>query len=378
MSHSAVEQCVDDARADHARQGGISADDFNRLAAARNLEASEVAQVIATLSRFGIEIEVSIDLGLMQALSESGDSVGRMLRSAGKVPLLTAAEETKLGRRIMLGQLAAADTTSGKDQVRRSLIEDGRRAHDHLVLANIRLVVSIARKYSTSGMELSDLIQEGMLGVMRAADKFDHRLGYKFSTYATWWIRQNITRGMADKSRLIRLPVHFVESVSAVHRTRQLLEKRLNRSCDLVELAAELQMDPGKVQAILDLAREPVSIDELFPDSDTELVQVLSLYSDDVEEQVIEQMTREAVARALGILAIDLQSKSGGSARAAEMLSLRFGIEDGEAWTLDAIGTKFGVTRERARQIISNTLKSPALKTAFWKLDPRLETRDHV
>jgi len=373
MSLTRVDECVADARADHDRQGGLTSDDLNRLTSRYQLEALEVVAVVGALQSFGIEVEESVDLNFVEGISKSNDSLGRMLYNAGRVPLLTAAEEVKLGRRIEAGQKVASLPPEERNAQSERVIRDGKSAHDHLVLANMRLVVSLARRYPTSGMELADLIQEGMLGVMRAADKYDHSLGYKFSTYATWWIRQSITRGMADKSRLIRLPVHFVETVAKMRQTAAQLERSLNRSPTLHELASSLQMDPGKVQAVQELSREPMSIDELFPDSDTELVEILNLYSSSVEDEVMELMSRAEVAAALGKFEVATQARSGAGGHAAAIIRLRFGLEDGEIWTLDAIGAKYGVTRERVRQIIEKSMKSDLLQKTFSNLNPKSE-----
>jgi RNA polymerase sigma factor (sigma-70 family) len=371
MSTTAFERCLADVVADNERQGGISADDVGRLTGVHKLSPDEVALLFEELDSLGVAVDVVQDEKPLDWGAHKSDTLGRMLHGAGRARLLTAEEEVKLGRRIASGQQATEQFTATHAENLKSMIDDGKRAHDSLVLANMRLVVSIARRYHSDGMEMVDLIQEGMIGLMRAADKYDWSLGYKFSTYATWWIRQSVTRALADKGRVIRLPVHFVEHLAQINGERARLAKSLNREATLKEISEGLSMDPGKVQAAMDLAREPVSLDELFPESDTSLAEVLHLYSADIELEVADQITREQVAQALLALDLRLSRRMGAGAQAGEMLRLRYGMVDGRQWTLDEVGAKFGVTRERARQITSKTLKSKEIADLFSKLDPR-------
>jgi RNA polymerase primary sigma factor len=305
-----------------------------------------------------------------QPPEEKADAIGHVLRAARRFPLLRAEEEVALGRRISIGQRVAEaepDPLPGSTAAQR--IADGLAARERLVLSNIRLVVSIARRYPTSGMELSDLIQEGVIGLMRAADKFDHTLGYKFSTYATWWIRQAITRGMADRGRLIRLPVHFTEQLARIRAERGRLERSLGREPLLLELARELAMDPADLQGILDCDRVPLSLDASIADGDTDLGDLLELYSADVGEQVERIFEASQVGRTLDELALHVRKTAkGASGQAVDMVRLRYGFVDDREWTLEEIGQKFGITRERVRQIINKTLASPLLVRPLLEL----------
>ena len=372
MATPEVAACVADALADLERQGQLSLEDVQRLIDGHRLTGGQSAAVFSELRVLGIQVASSTaeeaapaQLGVQDA---KGDALGVMLRNAGRAKLLTAAEEVALGRRIAVGQRAATESADAlPDSDLGRIIADGKRAHQQLVLANIRLVVSIARRYTSQGMELTDLIQEGTLGVMRAADKFDHSMGFKFSTYATWWIRQAITRSLADKGRLIRLPVHVDEKLRRVRGERARLRAELERDPSLAELAAALDSDPGEVKAILDWARDPVSLDmSVGEDDDVDLGSLLNLYAEDVEDVVANRATIREVHTALARFEQHQQATSKGAmASGVAMLRLRFGLEDGEEKTLDEIGARFGVTRERARQILNKTLSNPVLTSAL-------------
>ncbi|BBX26121.1 RNA polymerase sigma factor [Mycolicibacterium alvei] len=291
-------------------------------------------------------------------LTASADSVRAYLKQIGKVALLNAEEEVELAKRIEAGLFAtqkmtefAAKGEKLTTQVRRDfqwICRDGDRAKNHLLEANLRLVVSLAKRYTGRGMAFLDLIQEGNLGLIRAVEKFDYTKGYKFSTYATWWIRQAITRAMADQARTIRIPVHMVEVINKLGRIQRELLQDLGREPTPEELAKEMDITPEKVLEIQQYAREPISLDQTIGDEgDSQL-------GDFIEDS-------EAVvavdAVSFTLLQDQLQSVLETlSEREAGVVRLRFGLTDGQPRTLDEIGQVYGVTRERIRQIESKTM----------------------
>ena len=291
-------------------------------------------------------------------LTASADSVRAYLKQIGKVALLNAEEEVELAKRIEAGlyatQLMAEFVEKGEKlpaAQRRDMswiCRDGDRAKNHLLEANLRLVVSLAKRYTGRGMAFLDLIQEGNLGLIRAVEKFDYTKGYKFSTYATWWIRQAITRAMADQARTIRIPVHMVEVINKLGRIQRELLQDLGREPTPEELAKEMDITPEKVLEIQQYAREPISLDQTIGDEgDSQL-------GDFIEDS-------EAVvavdAVSFTLLQDQLQSVLETlSEREAGVVRLRFGLTDGQPRTLDEIGQVYGVTRERIRQIESKTM----------------------
>ncbi|GAB3007463.1 RNA polymerase sigma factor SigA [Amycolatopsis acidiphila] len=291
-------------------------------------------------------------------LTASADSVRAYLKQIGKVALLNAEEEVELAKRIEAGLYAAERVRVAEEegeklatQMRRDLkwiVRDGERAKNHLLEANLRLVVSLAKRYTGRGMAFLDLIQEGNLGLIRAVEKFDYTKGYKFSTYATWWIRQAITRAMADQARTIRIPVHMVEVINKLGRIQRELLQDLGREPTPEELAKEMDISPEKVLEIQQYAREPISLDQTIGDEgDSQL-------GDFIEDS-------EAVvavdAVSFTLLQDQLQSVLQTlSEREAGVVRLRFGLTDGQPRTLDEIGQVYGVTRERIRQIESKTM----------------------
>ncbi len=291
-------------------------------------------------------------------MTASADSVRAYLKQIGKVALLNAEEEVDLAKRIEAGLYAAERLRQAEEageklvlQVRRDLrwiVRDGERAKNHLLEANLRLVVSLAKRYTGRGMAFLDLIQEGNLGLIRAVEKFDYTKGYKFSTYATWWIRQAITRAMADQARTIRIPVHMVEVINKLGRIQRELLQDLGREPTPEELAKEMDITPDKVLEIQQYAREPISLDQTIGDEgDSQL-------GDFIEDS-------EAVvavdAVSFTLLQDQLQSVLQTlSEREAGVVKLRFGLTDGQPRTLDEIGQVYGVTRERIRQIESKTM----------------------
>ncbi|WP_416382315.1 RNA polymerase sigma factor [Nocardia transvalensis] len=291
-------------------------------------------------------------------LTASADSVRAYLKQIGKVALLNAEEEVELAKRIEAGLYATEKLREFAEkgeklpvQARRDLqwiMRDGNRAKNHLLEANLRLVVSLAKRYTGRGMAFLDLIQEGNLGLIRAVEKFDYTKGYKFSTYATWWIRQAITRAMADQARTIRIPVHMVEVINKLGRIQRELLQDLGREPTPEELAKEMDITPEKVLEIQQYAREPISLDQTIGDEgDSQL-------GDFIEDS-------EAVvavdAVSFTLLQDQLQSVLETlSEREAGVVRLRFGLTDGQPRTLDEIGQVYGVTRERIRQIESKTM----------------------
>ena len=284
----------------------------------------------------------------------TADPVKDYLKQIGKVPLLNAEMEVELAKRIEAGlfseeKLAKGGKISAKLQEELEWIaEDGRRAKNHLLEANLRLVVSLAKRYTGRGMLFLDLIQEGNLGLIRAVEKFDYTKGYKFSTYATWWIRQAITRAMADQARTIRIPVHMVEVINKLARVQRQMLQDLGREPTPEELAKELDMTPEKVIEVQKYGREPISLHTpLGEDGDSE-------FGDLIEDS-------EAIVPADAVSFTLLQEQLHAvldtlSEREAGVVSMRFGLTDGQPKTLDEIGKVYGVTRERIRQIESKTM----------------------
>ena len=285
----------------------------------------------------------------------TSDPVKDYLKQIGKVPLLNAEQEVELAKRIEAGLFAEEKLADGgrslPPDVRGDLdwiAEDGRRAKNHLLEANLRLVVSLAKRYTGRGMLFLDLIQEGNLGLIRAVEKFDYTKGYKFSTYATWWIRQAITRAMADQARTIRIPVHMVEVINKLARVQRQMLQDLGREPTPEELAAELDMTPEKVIEVQKYGREPISLHTpLGEDGDSEFGDLIE-DSEAIQpgEAVSFTLLQEQLHSVLDTL----------SEREAGVVSMRFGLTDGQPKTLDEIGKVYGVTRERIRQIESKTM----------------------
>jgi RNA polymerase primary sigma factor len=288
----------------------------------------------------------------------STDSVRAYLRQIGKIALLTAEEEVELGQRIEAGVYAAERIRTAEDSAERLslqlhrdlgwIVRDGQRAKTHLLEANLRLVVSLAKRYTGRGMPFLDLIQEGNLGLIRAMKKFDYTKGYKFSTYATWWIRQAITRAMADQTRTIRIPVHINEMINTLGRLMRELHHDLGREPTLEELARAMNITPAKVREIQHCAREPLSLDQTIgEENDSPLGDFIqdseAVLAIDTVSFTLLQTHLHAVLTTL-------------SEREASIVRLRFGLTDGRPRTLDEIGRVHGVTRERIRQIETVTM----------------------
>jgi RNA polymerase nonessential primary-like sigma factor len=285
----------------------------------------------------------------LDAQGPAADLVRVYLNGIGRTALLSAAEEVELAKRIEAGvfaqhMLESDESLKGKTRAElEALVRDGHRAKNHLLEANLRLVVSLAKRYTGRGMPLLDLIQEGNLGLIRAVEKFDYTKGFKFSTYATWWIRQAITRGMADQGRTIRLPVHLVEQVNKLSRIKRDLHQQLGREATHEELAREVGLTPEKVSDLLDHARDPVSLD--MPVGSEEDAPLGDFIEDgeatDAESAVISGLLHDDLRRVLATL----------DDREQSVIRLRYGLDDGQPHTLDQIGKRFGLSRERVRQI---------------------------
>ncbi len=283
----------------------------------------------------------------------TSDTVRLYLREIGEVDLLTTEDERRLAQLIEEGQLAAGQIDEGgvsgtNERMLLRAVQRGERAKSELTQANLRLVVSIAKRYSGRGMQLLDLIQEGNLGLMRAVDKFDHTKGFKFSTYATWWIRQAITRSIADQARTIRIPVHMVEHMNRLTRMRRQMHQDLEREPTVDELGQKLQMEPDKVRDLLRYALDPLSLDSPVGEEDeSNLGEFIADGNVDGPADAADRvMLHDAVELVLGEL----------SEREQEIVRLRFGLDGAQAKTLEEVGKEFGVTRERIRQIEAKTL----------------------
>jgi RNA polymerase primary sigma factor len=300
------------------------------------------------------DFEVDALTDLDDQSSVMGDSVHTYLKAIGRRQLLTAAQEVDLAKRIEAGLYAEHKLESGgkmSARLREDLqlvAEDGHRAKAHMLEANLRLVVSVAKKYADRGLSLLDVVQEGNLGLIRAVEKFDYSKGYKFSTYAMWWIRQAIQRGFADSARTIRLPVHVLEMLSKLSRVERDMHQRLGREPTAEELGEELDKSPAQVQELLRTSRQPISLDSTIgEDGETRIGDLIEdTDSPEASELVDRQFMADQLRRALGVL----------SAREEKIMAMRFGLYDGTPRTLDEIGKHLGLTRERIRQLEKESL----------------------
>jgi RNA polymerase primary sigma factor len=283
----------------------------------------------------------------------SNDTVGLYLKEMARVPLLSNEEEISLAMRLEAGQDAHKKLHKHPDHNRatewKMLIQDGLNAREHLIKANTRLVVSIAKKYMTRGVPFLDLIQEGNLGLMKAVEKFDYRRGFRFSTYATWWIRQTITRAIADQGRTIRVPVHMSDRIRRLYRVVRELEQEHGRKPSVEEIAVEMEMEPRKVQWMLRVSWQPLSLEHpVGEDDDSELGNFIESEAVPTPSQsAYNKMLQEKIEELLCTL----------TPREARILRLRFGLQNGRSYTLEEVGKKFGLTRERIRQIEGRALR---------------------
>jgi RNA polymerase primary sigma factor len=293
---------------------------------------------------------------------DTDDTIGLYLKEVGRVPLLTAEEEVELAQRIERGRMAREELAKGnvpatRRQDLQRLIEDGWAAREHLITANSRLVISVAKKYMGRGVPFLDLIQEGNIGLIRAAKKFDYRRGHKFSTYATWWIRQAVTRAIADQGRTIRVPVHMGDQINKLLRVQHQLTQRLGRDPSVDELAEALEVTPAKVENMIQVARRPLSLETPTDDEED------SVLGDFIQDEEVPAPDETAT---YNLLREHLDSVLNGlPPREVRILQLRYGLLDGQAYTLEEVGRKMGVTRERVRQIEAQALsrlRHPAIR----------------
>lgn len=338
----------------HVEPADAESDEAEEARKKKAAEAEALPQGALVLSVVDDEDEVPVYSSAITGAT--ADPVKDYLKQIGKVALLNAAEEVELAMRIEAGlfaedKLSQMDDTEKRTQLGRELqwvAKDGARAKSHLLGANLRLVVSLAKRYTGRGMQFLDLIQEGNLGLIRAVEKFDYTKGFKFSTYATWWIRQAITRAMADQARTIRIPVHMVEVINKLARVQRQMLQDLGREPTPEELSRELDMTPEKVIEVQKYGREPISLHTpLGEDGDSEF------------GDLIEDTEAVVPADAVGFTMLQKQLESlldSLSEREAGVIRMRFGLGDGMPKTLDQIGDTFGVTRERIRQIESKTM----------------------
>jgi RNA polymerase primary sigma factor len=296
------------------------------------------------------EVDVGVDLDKVNI----EDNVDLYFNSVGDVPLLTAEEEVELSKRIERGRDARAQLAEGvgSDDERQELrreIEDGWAAREHLVLANSRLVISVAKKYIGRGVPFLDLIQEGNIGLIRATKKFDYKRGHKFSTYATWWIRQAVTRAIADQGRTIRLPVHMGDQINKMLRVSHRLTQELGRSPNIEELADTLNVTPDKVEQMMEVSRRPLSLERPIDEEEDSFLFDFVEYEESPAppEVATEHLLKQHMTEILDTL----------PPREARILQLRYGLGDGESYTLEEVGKKMGVTRERVRQIEAQALR---------------------
>lgn len=352
-------------------QGYLCADDLIAIFPADQDDGMEVVSLLVFLQEGGIEIRKCEVLGQSAREKKSNrkltakpeldkvsadDTVGLALKEMSSVPLLSVIQEQALARRIVVGRSAKNELRHAEGEMPPRLVngleflqEEGEKAWEQLVKANTRLVISVAKKYMGQGVPFLDLIQEGNLGLMKAVEKFDYTLGFRFSTYATWWIRQSITRAIADMGRTIRIPVHMSDRIRQLYKVSQSLEQKLGRKPTVSEIAQELEVDDKKVEWMMRVSWLPVSLETPVGDEDGS--ELGMFVEDDISPTPIEvtyqSILRDKIDEVLETL----------SPREARILRLRFGLDDGKIFTLEEVGEKFGLTRERIRQIEGKALR---------------------
>lgn len=354
-------------------QGYITTEDLMEIYPDAGADAERLSVLLTALRRRGVDVLDSETDYLSQTedlpLSEefetwanpiehiaSDDTIGLYLKEMARVPLLGVEEERDIAIRIEAGRRARAELLKTRGALspdrRRELeaaISDGEAAREHLIKANTRLVVSIAKRYMGRGVHFLDLIQEGNLGLMKAVEKYDYKRGFRFSTYATWWIRQTITRAIADQARTIRVPVHMIDRIRQIYKTTHDLEQKLGREPTTEELANEVKLPLAKVQWILKVSWRPLSLESpIGDDEESELGMFIEdEYSPTPMQSAYQSLLKEKIEEVLATL----------SPREARVLRLRFGLDDGNSYTLEEVGQKFGLTRERIRQIEGKALR---------------------
>lgn len=348
-------------------QGYLTTDDLIEVYPDVSKDAERLEAIVIALRRRGVEIldqgeeeedNPLLDLNPYNDLASisSDDTIGLYLKEMAQVPLLSLDEEVDLAQRIEAGRAAKRELerldshSNGRRAELEALIEDGQLAREHLIKANTRLVVSIAKRYIGRGVPFLDLIQEGNLGLMKAVEKFDHTRGFRFSTYATWWIRQTITRAIADQGRTIRVPVHMVDRIRQLYKTSHEMEQKLGRAPNTEELAQAINATPQKVDWMLRVSWLPLSLDS--PINEEEEDSELGMFvEDDITPTPIQSTYSKLLSEKIEEVLDTLPP------REARILRLRFGLENGRTYTLEEVGEKFGLTRERIRQIESKALR---------------------
>jgi RNA polymerase primary sigma factor len=351
-------------------RGYLTPEDIIELLPDSSEDQEKMEAVILTLQHHGVDVVLddeevnlpadgdSLILGPVLTLENisSDDTVGLYLKEMSRVPLLSLSEEVSLAQRIQQAYKAKLELNklNGNTPLQRrkeleAIFQDGLLARDHLIRANTRLVVSIAKKYIGRGVPFLDLIQEGNLGLMKAVSKFEYERGFRFSTYATWWIRQTITRAIADQGRTIRVPVHMTDRIRTMYKIAHNLEQDLGRPPTADEMANAMQVTPDRLQWMLQVSWTPISLES--PVGDDEESEFGMFVEDEItpspSQTAYENLLRERVEQVLGTL----------SPREARILRLRFGLENGHPYTLEEVGRKFGLTRERIRQIEGKALR---------------------
>ena len=354
-------------------QGYVTYDDVMEAIPEAELHIEQLEDALAALIDLGIEISdaeleepvveeaAKPEAAVLESPSEDvdlsaidiDDSISLYLKEIGRIPLLTAEQEVSLAKRMEAGRLAKRRlskerlSTEERDRLR-DIVRDGKAAQEHLIKANSRLVVSVAKKYVGRGVPFLDLIQEGNIGLIRAVKKFDYRRGYKFSTYATWWIRQAVTRAIADQGRTIRVPVHMYEQINRLARVSRQLVQELGRDPTVEEIAEELGVSPKKVERTIKVSQRPLSLEMPVGEEDD------SFLGDFIEDSEAPSPTDQASQQLLRDQIDDIFVSL--TPREVRILQLRFGLVDGYSYTLEEVGKKFGVTRERIRQIEAQAL----------------------